>query len=157
MRTLILFFTGLLLASQVQALQIDRVTTVSDDQGGTLTISSQGSAHADGGGSSASLIANAFSPRGEGQISADLQRERSRTAEDLTATYNGTATVSGTDADGTPVTIDIELIDVTVTREGQGPELSGSVIVNGTAYDASELPARARAALARLLRLFGFA
>jgi hypothetical protein len=46
---------------------------------------------------------------------------------------------------------------LTVTRSGDGPELSGSVIFNGRSIDAGELPRPALRALTRVLRFFAYA
>lgn len=157
MRIIPALLATLLLASSAHALQIERVTTVTDDNGGSLVISSSGAAFADGGGGTTDLIASDFSPRGDGQIDAELQRQRSRTGDSASSVYNGSAVLSSTDAEGEPVSVTVELVDLTVAREGAGPEFSGTIIINGTPMDASSLPERARGLLARVLRLFAFA
>jgi hypothetical protein len=46
---------------------------------------------------------------------------------------------------------------VTITRQGQGPQLGGTVVVNGESFEASELPEPLAAAIRSILRLFLFA
>jgi hypothetical protein len=157
MRTIFLsLFAALLLSPAAQALQIESVTTVSDDHGGTLVISSQGEAFADAGSGTSQLVASHFSPRGDGSIDAELTRQRSRGGESLTSVYSGSATLAGTNPEGESVSVELELVDVTVSRSGEGPEMSGVVIINGETLDAADLPERARTLLGRVLRLFAF-
>lgn len=157
MRFIPALLASLLLASSAHALQIERMTTVTDDNGGSLIISSSGAAFADGGGGTTDLIASDFSPRGEGQIDAELQRQRSRSGDSASTVFNGVATLSNSNDAGEPVSVTVELVDLTVAREGAGPEFSGTVVINGTPMDAANLPERARGLLARVLRLFAFA
>jgi hypothetical protein len=157
MRKILLpLLAALLLSPAVQALQIESTTTVSDDQGGTLVISSQGEAFADAGSSTSQLVASNFSPRGDGSINAELTRTRSRGGETMSSVYSGSATLAGTNPEGESVSVELELVDVAVARSGDGPELSGVVIINGETLNAADLPERARGLLGRVLRLFAF-
>ena len=147
----------LVFTQSAMALTIESVTTVTDDNGGSLTISSSGSAFADGGSSETDLVANAFSPRGEAALSGELTRSRSRGADSVSTVYNGSFSIDGSDPDGNPVTISVSLQDLAVLRDGQGPDFSGTVVINGTAFDATQLPERAAQVVRRALRLFVFA
>jgi hypothetical protein len=155
-KTLSSLLLALLLSPAAQAVQIDSVTTVSDEQGGTVIISTQGESYADAGSSQSQLLASSFSPRGEASTNAELTRSRSRGAAEMTTVYNGTATIESTSQTGEPISVEIELVNVSVNREGDGPEFSGAVIINGQSFDAAELPERARTVVGRLLRLFAF-
>ncbi len=139
------------------ALTIDRMTSVMDDTGGSLSISTQSSSFADSGSSQTDLVAKSFSPRGEGSVSGAIGRAGDRGAESFTAVYNGSVIVATTNAAGDTVNIEVGLQDLTVLREGEGPDYSGTVTINGHAFDAGQLPEHARRLVTRILRLFRFA
>lgn len=145
------------LASSAQALTIDRVTSVNDGTGGSLSINTQSSSSADAGSSQTDLVANAFSPGGAGSVSGTIGRSGDRSAESFTAVYNGNVTIATTNTDGTALTIEVGLSDLTVLREGEGPDFSGTVTINGHVFDASQLPESAQHIVRRVLRLFRFA
>jgi hypothetical protein len=146
-----------LMAPCAHALTIDRVTSVTDDAGGSLSISTQSSSFADTGSTQTDIVANGFSPRGEASTSGSLSRTGNRSAESITAVYNGSITTSMTNADGDAVSLEVGLQDLTVLREGDGPDYSGTVTINGHVFDASQLPENARNLVGRILRLFRFA
>jgi hypothetical protein len=145
------------IAPCAHALSVDRVTSVADDAGGSLNITTQSSSFADTGSSRADLVADGFSPRGEASVSGTLSRTGNRSAESITAVYNGSVNVSTTNAEGAAVNIEVGLQDLTVLREGDGPDYSGTVTINGHVFDAGQLPESARQLVARILRLFRFA
>ncbi len=145
------------IAPCARALTIDRMTTVMDETGGSLNISTQSSSFADSGTSQTNLVADGFSPRGEASTSGTISRTGSRSAESLTTVYNGSVTIATTNGDGASVNIEVGLHDLSVLREGDGPEFSGTVTINGHDFDASQLPEPAREMVRRILRLFRFA
>lgn len=155
--TLGLCTAALLFAQSAFALTIESVTSVTDDNGGSLSITSSGSAFSDGGNSDTNVLASSFSPRGEAALSGEINRSRSRGAESVTSTYNGEFDIAGSDAEGNPVNINVVLSDLTVVREGEGPVFSGTVTINGNVLDASDLPEPAARIVRRALRLFVFA
>ncbi len=145
------------IAPCAHALTVDRVTSVMDDSGGSLSINTQSSSFADSGSSQTDLVATGFSPRGEGSVSGTIGRTGDRGAESFTAVYNGNVNIATTNAAGETVNIEVGLQDLTVLREGEGPDFSGTVTINGHAFDAGELPENARQLVGRILRLFRFA
>jgi hypothetical protein len=152
-------FSGILLlalSSGASALGIERATTVTDESGGSLGILTTGEQFADSGNTLSELTANAFSARGNGSISGSLTRERSRSVDLLDTVYNGTVSIAGTNADGKPATIEVSLADLRVLRDGDGPEFTGAVTINGEAFDATALPDRAATLVRRVVRLFAF-
>lgn len=152
-------FSGILLlalSSGASALGIERATTVNDESGGSLGILTTGEQFADSGNTLSELTANAFSARGNGSISGSLTRERSRSVDQLDTVYNGTVSIAGTNADGKPVTIEVSLADLRVLRDGDGPEFTGAVTINGEVFDATALPDRAATLVRRVVRLFAF-
>lgn len=152
-------FSGILLlalSSGASALGIERATTVNDESGGSLGILTTGEQFADSGNTLSELTANAFSARGNGSISGSLTRARSRSVDLLDTVYNGTVSIAGTNADGKPVTIEVSLADLRVLRDGDGPEFTGAVTINGEAFDATALPDRAATLVRRVVRLFAF-
>ncbi|MBL8273712.1 MAG: hypothetical protein JNJ74_07875 [Xanthomonadales bacterium] len=146
----------LTLSMGASALDIERSTTVNDDSGGSLAILTTGEQFADSGSSLTELSANAFSPRGAGSISGSLTRERVRGVESLDTVYDGEVTITGTDADGKPTSAEVELADLRVLRDGDGPEFSGTVRINERSFDAAALPGPAAALVRRIVRLFAF-
>lgn len=152
-------FSGVLLlalSSGASALGIERATTVNDESGGSLGILTTGEQFADSGNTLSELTANAFSARGNGSISGSLTRERSRSVDQLDTVYNGTVSIAGINADGKPVTIEVSLADLRVLRDGDGPEFTGAVTINGEVFDATALPDRAATLVRRVVRLFAF-
>ena len=146
----------LLLSMGASALDIERSTTVKDESGGSLAILTTGEQFADSGNSLSELSANAFSPRGAGSISGSLTRERVRGVESLDTVYDGEVTITGNDADGKPMSAEVELADLRVLRDGDGPEFSGTVRINERSFDAAALPGPAAAMVRRIVRLFAF-
>lgn len=152
-------FSGILLlalSSGASALGIERATTVNDESGGSLGILTTGEQFADSGNTLSELTANAFSARGNGSISGSLTRARSRSVDLLDTVYNGTVSIAGINADGKPVTIEVSLADLRVLRDGDGPEFTGAVTINGEVFDATALPDRAATLVRRVVRLFAF-
>ncbi|HMM66831.1 MAG TPA: hypothetical protein PKC03_07800 [Dokdonella sp.] len=145
------------IAPCAHALTIDRMTTVMDETGGSLNISTQSTSFVDSGTSQADLVADGFSPRGEASTTGTISRTGNRTAESFTAIYNGNVNIATTNADGASVNIEVGLHDLSVLREGDGPEFSGTVTINGHDFEANKLPEPAREMVRRILRLFLFA
>ena len=148
---------ALFIAPCAHALTVDRMTSVTDHAGGTLSLSTESSSSAGSGSSQTDLVATAFSPAGAGSISGTIGRAGDRSAESITAVYNGRVTIATTNAAGNAINIVFGFEDLTVLREGEGPEYSGKVTINGHEFNASQLPDNVQLAVGRILRLFRFA
>jgi len=128
---------------------------VTDDSGGTLTLISSASYEMGGANIMTTADFDNFQPKAEGRIlNGDIVRVRIREVESVESTFDGSLEISGAD-DGTFHTLLLE--DLTVYRAGDGPQLSGTVVLNGEALDAADLPSAVVDALRRVLRLFHFA
>lgn len=144
------------LSMTASALDIERATTVTDGAGGSLSILTTGEQFADAGNTLSELTANAFSPRGNGSIDGSLTRQRVRDGESLDTVYDGEVTIAGTNADGKPMSAEVELAGLRVLRDGDGPEFSGTVRINERSFDAAALPEPAAALVRRVVRLYAF-
>jgi len=137
-------------------LTVEANVVVTDDAGGTLTLISSATHELAGSNVMTTADFDDFRPNPDGRsIDGEIVRVRSRDVESIESTYDGSLEISGSAGDEAFNTLLLE--GVTVHREGQGPELSGTVIYNGQAIDAAELPTKLAAALRRILRFFHFA
>jgi hypothetical protein len=148
-----------LLAGSAAALDIDRNVAITDDGGGTLTLVTSGSRDAVGGSSITTATFTGFQPRDDGRIiDGEIVRERERTAEQVETVYHGVLEIRVPAQASEPARLNtIAFENLTVTRSGEGPELSGQIIYNGESRDASEMPRRALRMLRKTLRFFHFA
>lgn len=140
------------------ALALQRTTTLSDSQGGTLTISTAGSIEIPGADTSSQATLTNFHPRDNQDVvaSGNLTRAHERSNETVTNTYNGSVTLSGTDKDGKPISDSLTLQNLQLVRDGDGPAFSGTIVVNGTSIDAAQMPDAVKHLLHRVLRMFEF-
>ncbi|GAB4174508.1 MAG: hypothetical protein Kow0020_10040 [Wenzhouxiangellaceae bacterium] len=145
--------------SALAALQIERQATITYDEGGTLVMITVAERDALGGESSTTATFDEFSVRADGPtITGELVRERVATGESVETVYNGTVEIHTPSSPSGPERLDtLTLENLTIVRDGDGPELSGTVIFNGDAIAAEDLPRPIRYLVLRMLRVFQFA
>jgi hypothetical protein len=153
---LILVAMTALVPTQAKAgLTVEADVVVTDDAGGTLTLISSATHERIGSNVITTATFADFRPRADGRtLDGDIVRVRNRDVDSLESTYDGSLAIRESD-DGAVHSLVLE--NLTVNREGEGPEFAGTVVYNGQAYEAEELPARLAAALRHVLRLFHFA
>jgi len=141
------------------ALSVERSVTVTDDHGGTLVMISSGSRDALGGESTTTASFTAFQPSADRRrVDGEVVRSRVRSADTVETAYDGTLEIATPAGSTAPDRLDTLVFQgLTVTRTGDGPVLSGSILFNGKQIDAGALPPKARRLLARTLRFFQFA
>lgn len=140
------------------AINLQRSTNLNDSLGGTLSVATTGSIELPGADTSSTLTLTNFHPHDNADLVANgsLTRTHTRANETVTNTYNGSASLVGTDKDGKAVNDTLALDNVEVVRHGDGPAFSGSIVFNGKTYDAAHLDEQGKHALRRVLRLFDF-
>ncbi|SRR6056297_1684528 len=150
---------GLFSGNASAALEIERNVSIRDDGGGTLTLITTASRDAVGGSGMTTATFNGFQPRSAGRIvDGEIVRERERTADVAATVYHGVLEIRVPAQASEPTRLNtIAFENLTVTRRGDGPELSGQIIYNGETLDAAELPRGARRMLRKTLRFFHFA
>jgi len=156
---LILLGLSLLSFNANADLEIERTTSITDDNGGTLTLISSATRDALGSESTTSATMVSFQPDQDGRVvDGEVIRDRVRTADELETVYNGELLIVLPASDDGPERLDtLTFQALTVLRDGDGPVLSGTVIFNGEARDAATLPKPALRLLARTLRFFKLA
>ena len=139
------------------AINLQRNTNLSDSLGGTLSVATTGSIELPGADTSSTLTLTNFHPHDNAELVANgsLTRTHTRANETVTNTYNGSASLVGTEKDGKAVNDTIALDNVEVVRH-DGTAFSGTFVLNGKTYDAAHLDEQGKHALRRLLRLFDF-
>ena len=157
--TLIAFLLAFVSAHAAAGLEIERTTNVTDDNGGTLTLISSASRDALGSESTTTATLINFQPAADGRVvDGEVVRDRERSVEQVETVYNGELMIVTPATESGPERLDtLTFQALTVARDGDGPELSGTVIFNGEAVDASTLPKPALRLLARTLRFFKLA
>lgn len=150
---------GLAAGSAAASLDIERNVSIRDDGGGTLTLVTTGTRDAVGGNSITTATFTDFQPRSDGRIiDGEIVRERERTADEAETVYHGVLEIRVPAQASEPAVLNtIAFENLTVTRSGEGPELSGQIIYNGKARDAADLPRGALRALRKTLKFFHFA
>jgi len=170
MRTsfLLMVSVGLLIGSLALPAQagllVTRDATVTDDSGGSLVFATSASHEAEGSNSLTSATFSDFQPKADGAvIDGDVVRTRIRNASEMESTFDGSLQIvpgqggaAAAERDQ-PGQLDLTLQGVTIARAGGGPQLSGTVIVNGETFDAAELPRPIARAVHWVLRFFHFA
>lgn len=141
------------------ALEIDRNVSIRDDQGGSLTLVTNASRDAIGGESVTTATFTGFQPREGGRtVDGEIVRERERTADVGVTVYHGALEIAVPAQGSEPARLNTLVFEnLTVTRRGDGPELSGSIVYNGERMDAAELPRGALRMLRKTIRFFHFA
>lgn len=151
----VLFLMALAPAIAHAGLAVEADVVVSDEAGGTLTLVTSASHEIAGSNVLTTAEFDNFRPNPDGRaLDGEIVRGRVRDVESVESTFDGSLTISGPGDDESATLL---LQDVTVHRDGQGPEFSGTVVYNDEAFDASDLPARLAIPLRRVLRLFHFA
>lgn len=140
-------------------LEIERTTSITDDNGGTLTLISSATRDALGSESTTTATMIRFQPDEDGRVvDGEVVRDRVRTANELETVYNGELVIVLAASDSGQERLDtLTFQALTVLRDGDGPVFSGTVIFNGEARDATTLPKPALRLLARTLRFFKLA
>jgi len=140
------------------ALTLQRTTSLSDSQGGTLTITTSGAIEIPGADTTSQATLSNFHPHDNQDLAAsgNVTRAHERVNETVTNTYNGSVTLAGTDKDGKPVSNSLALQNLQVVRDGDGPAFSGTIVLNGTSIDAAQMPDAVKHLLHRVLRMFEF-
>jgi len=140
------------------ALNLQRSTTLTDSFGGTLSAATTGTVEIPGADTSTQVTLTNFHPHDTQSLVANgsLTRTHERSNETVTNTYNGSATLAGTDKEGKPVSDTVSLQDLQAVRDGDGPAFSGTIVLNGISIDAAHMPDAAKKLLHRVLRVFDF-
>jgi len=151
-----LFSATLLLASSSYAvLSLDKSVTLADEFGGVLQIASSGELDIPGADVVSTATFSNFHPGAQDRsVDGQVERQRSRADQQITSSYSGSLTFDAVDADGMALQSVVEFVDLTIVRSEQGPQFSGSVILNGEVIDASAMPQQVAVILRRVLRFF---
>lgn len=138
------------------ALTIERNVTITNDAGGRLVIIGSGERDEFGADSQTTATFTQFAT-GARVIDGKIVRSRTWWAEQVETVYDGALEFFRPASDARPERLDTLVFEaLTVTRDGEGPELSGTVIFNGTRLDAADLPKPVARMLARVLRWFAY-
>jgi hypothetical protein len=137
-----------------QAITFNKEVTVADGRGGQMVAVTSGDLSSAGAARSTDASFRNFQPQADGaSINGALNREFRRDGRDSESVLNGSLTVTpGANAQN-PQVLNIVIADLRVLREGDGPQLSGSITVNGQTVPADRLPKPLRALLRRLVGL----
>jgi hypothetical protein len=145
-------------AQAAASVTVDRDVTMTDAAGGTLVLATDGRVDI---ASSESLTTATFTDfsgvSGVRSVNGQVLRDRTRGNDELATRYDGALSLTGLDEAGTARSLEIAFENLVVVRNRTGPDLSGSVVINGEELDASILPSAARRLLVRTLRFFRFA
>lgn len=157
---LLLSVAGLVAAGHAQAaLTVSREAVVTDEAGGTLTLVTSATHEIEGSDSLTTGTFADFRPNPQGRtVNGEVVRSRVREGETVESRFDGRLTIAAPATGTGPQRLDtLEFEGLTLVRGDDGAELSGTVVYNGTAFDAAELPLAIKAALRRVLRWFRFA
>ncbi len=151
-----LFITMLVLSMAAQAvLMLEKSVSLSDEFGGTMHIDSSGQLDIPGAEIDSVASFTDFHPGAQDRsVNGQVLRHHSRSNEQLSSVYSGELTFEAADADGKPVQNVLEFGDLTIVRSEDGPQFSGSIILNGEVIDANEMPQAVARILRRVLRFF---
>jgi len=140
-------------------LSIEREVSVTDGTGGTLVMLTLGVRDELGGESTTTATFSDFqAASNRRRVAGKVVRERMSTAERAETTYNGTLEIVKPATEEKNERMDrLVFENLTLARDGDGPEISGQVIFNGEMREAADLPRSALRTLARALRFFRFA
>jgi hypothetical protein len=137
------------------ALDLDKHVQLSDAFGGHVSLQTSGSVDLPGSELTTDAVFTDFHPGGENRrVSGDVIRERVRNAEQVVSVYTGELVFDAVDTQGEPLQATLVFEQLRVTREGAGPELAGTVLLNGREIDAAEMPEAVAAILVGVLRFF---
>ena len=157
-RSLAALVCAVLSTSALAALTLEKSTSLTDSFGGSLSIVTNGTVEIPGVNTTSQATLTNFHPHDDQNLVANgsVTRTHERSNEVVTNTYNGNLTLAGTDKNGKAVNDSLSLQNLQVVRDGDGPTFSGTVVVNGTSYDAAQLPEAVKQLLHRVLRVFAF-
>ncbi|MEM1079957.1 MAG: hypothetical protein AAGH65_00095 [Pseudomonadota bacterium] len=154
-----LFILGLACSQALASITIERDVTVTDANGGSMALTTNGQANAAGSDSvTVALFTNFSGVQANRTVNGEVVRNRSRGEGELDISYSGVLEIESSTGPEGPVTLNvIEFNALSINRDGDGPELSGEVIYNGETIDAADLTAQQARLLRRTLRFFRFA
>ena len=149
---------ALLSSTALAALTLQRTTNLSDSLGGSLSIATSGTVEIPGATTTSQATLNNFHPHDDQSLVANgnITRTHERSNEVATTTYNGSLTLIGTNKNGNAINDTLELQNLQVVRDGDGPVFSGTIVFNGKTIDAAQMPDDAKHLLHRVLRFFSF-
>jgi hypothetical protein len=149
---------AMLSTSALADLTLERTTSLSDSFGGSLSITTSGTVEIPGANTTSQATLTNFHPHDDQELVANgsVTRSHERTDGTSTSIYNGTLTLTGTDKDGNPVNDSLTLQGLQVVRDGDGPMFSGTIVLNGSTIDASQMDDGTKHLLHRVLRFFAF-
>lgn len=137
-----------------QAMTLNKETTLADGRGGQMVAVTTGELGAADASRSTDATFSNFQPRADGgRVDGNLRREFSREGRDTESVLSGRLTLTPAAGATSSTPRVLEINDLTVVREGEGPEFSGSVSIDGQAIPAERLPAAIRKLLRRLVGL----
>lgn len=148
------FSALLLIGSAAQAMTLSKEITLADGRGGEMVAMTSGEMSAAGAARSTDASFTNFQPKADGgSVSGSLNREYRRDGRDTESLLNGALVVTPGANATNPQVLNIDIVDLRVVREGEGPQLSGNVSVNGQSVPAERLPQALRSLLRRLVAL----
>lgn len=154
-----LFIVGLTFGQALAAVSIERDVSVTDQQGGSMQLTTTGQANAAGSDSVTTAIFDNFQGvQNNRTVNGEVVRNRSRGEGELETRYSGLLEISSSTGPDGPITLNVlEFDSLVVNRSGDGPQLSGLIVFNGETLEASELNEAQLRLLRRTLRFFRFA
>lgn len=154
-----LLILGLFSSHAIATVNIERDVSVTDQQGGSMQLTTSGQANAAGSDSTTTaLFINFQGVQANRTITGEVVRNRSRGEGEVETRYSGILEISNSTGPDGPVTLNVlEFDSLVVNRSGEGPQLSGLITFNGETLDASELSEAQLRLLRRTLRFFRFA
>ncbi|MEM7054043.1 MAG: hypothetical protein AAF446_05790 [Pseudomonadota bacterium] len=154
-----IFFLSLTCAQALAAVSIERDVSLTDDQGGSMQLTTTGQANAAGSDSVTMAIFDNFQGvQNNRTVNGEVVRNRSRGDGEVETRYSGILEISSSTGPDGPITLNVLEFDaLAVNRSGDGPKLSGLITFNGETLDAAELSEPQLRLLRRTLRFFRFA
>lgn len=147
---------AMLSTSALASLTLERTTSLTDSLGGSLSITTNGTVEIPGTNTTSQATLTNFHPHDDAELvaSGSVTRTRERSDDVVTSTFNGNLSLTGTDKDGKAINDTLVLDDLQIVRDGDGPSFTGSIVLNGTTIDASQMPDATKHLLHRVLRFF---
>jgi hypothetical protein len=137
-----------------QAITLNKEITLADGRGGQMVAVTTGELGAAGATRSTDATFSNFQPREDGgRVNGSLRREFSREGRETESVLSGRLTLTPAAGAANSAVRVLEINNLIVVRDGEGPEVSGSVSVDGQAIPAERLPATIRKLLRRLAGL----
>lgn len=154
----VLCVAGLLLAGPVfAALSMHREVVLTDPFGGTLKMETVATLELPGSEAATTAVFDAFQLKPDRRVvDGQIVRRHVRDGEVTVSFFDGLLELSS-EAPDQPAVTTIEFQDLVVEYGGDGPELSGFIVVDGRAFDVSKAPHAAAAIVRRVLRYFAYA